>query len=687
MKRSAGAGSFDGDTYTLTGTTESGDEVAILTVSTSGAYSLTLSEALDNSGDGADDSLSLDFTVTVTDAAGNSSESSTLTVAVDDDTPVMAAATTVTVLETPSTLEGTLVESFGADGGYVSSVTVDGYTFSFDGSEITTSGSSDTVLTFTADDYSDGVLSIYTVEGETIAVDLYAGTYTYSNSGESLIEAEEQVAPEVALGDADSALGLLSASALNLVNLSASQAFVATDDNNDITEVTISITGLSEALESAVSEGLLGGLLDSLGLGSLLGGLLGSVGDTVETLLGSFSFAVADGDDLAAELGISYSISDDGQSITITASDGGTLDNQTLNEFLGALYIDDANSLLDTLLDSSASLLPTLTISATDSEGNTTTASDTELASLDLLSTDGELDYLVLGDDDANTLTGDDDDDRLYGFDGDDTLSGGEGNDILRGGAGADTLDGGDGNDIILGGAGDDQLTGGSGLDLFQWESGDEGTTSSPAVDTITDFNFDDVSADGDILDLSDLLQGEGAIGTNPGNLSSYLHFALVDGDTVIYISTTGQFADGYDASAVDQQIVIEGVDLIGDLTTDEDVIAQLLDQGNLVVDEATVDSDALDGETELSVVVTDNDGDTDSTTLTFDSADATDSDTDTDTDNTAPVVQADVSALLGLASVDALGIISLGQPGSGCGRCRRQSDLRGDQLRVRSQC
>ena len=654
------SGSFEGDTYTLTGTTESGDEVAILTVSTSGAYSFTLSEALDNSGDGADSTLSLDFTVTVTDAAGNSSESTTLTVDVDDDTPVAAAATVVSILETPSIIEGTLVESFGADGGYVSSVTVDGYTFSFDGSEITTSGSSDTVLTFTSDDYSDGVLTIYTVEGETIAVDLYAGTYTYTHSGESLIEAEEQVAPEVALGDSDSLLGLASASALNLVNLSSSQAFAASDDNNDITEVTISITGLSEALESAVSEGLLGDLLDTLGLGSLIGGLLGGVTDTVETLLGSFSLAVADADDLAAELGISYSISDDGQSITITASDGGTIDNQALNEFLGAIYIDDANSLLDTLLDSSAAVLPTITITATDSEGNTTSESDTELASLDLLSTDGAPDYLVLGDDDANTLTGDDDDDRLYGFDGDDTLSGGEGNDLLRGGDGVDSLDGGDGNDIIIGGAGNDTLTGGSGLDMFQWESGDEGSTDTPAVDTITDFNFDDVSADGDILDLSDLLQGEGVIGTNPGNLSSYLHFELVDGDTVIYISTTGQFADGYDASEVDQQIVIEGVDLIGDLTTDDDVIAQLLEQGNLVVDEATIDSDALDGETELSVEVTDSDGDTDTTTVTFDSADAEAVDSATDTENTAPVVQTEVSSLLGLASVDALGIISL---------------------------
>ena len=68
-------------------------------------------------------------------------------------------------------------------------------------------------------------------------------------------------------------------------------------------------------------------------------------------------------------------------------------------------------------------------------------------------------------------------------------------------------------------------MSGGDGLDVFRWESGDESLPASPQTDTISDFTFAPVSAGGDTLDLADLLQGEGRIGMDPGNLANYLHF------------------------------------------------------------------------------------------------------------------------------------------------------------------
>ncbi|WP_390517766.1 Ig-like domain-containing protein, partial [Vibrio fortis] len=71
---------------------------------------------------------------------------------------------------------------------------------------------------------------------------------------------------------------------------------------------------------------------------------------------------------------------------------------------------------------------------------------------------------------------------------GDDTVAGGLGDDILYGQGGDDTL---------IGGLGDDILTGGEGEDIFKWVDMDDGSS-----DTITDFSV----ADGDKLDLSELL-------------------------------------------------------------------------------------------------------------------------------------------------------------------------------------
>ena len=99
--------------------------------------------------------------------------------------------------------------------------------------------------------------------------------------------------------------------------------------------------------------------------------------------------------------------------------------------------------------------------------------------------------------------------DTLYGESGNDTLYGGSGNDTLFGGIGDDNLIGGLGNDILVGGLGNDILKGDSGADTFTWLQGDT-TAGSVAKDYVVDFS----KAEGDKLDLSDLLDHDGSHST-----------------------------------------------------------------------------------------------------------------------------------------------------------------------------
>jgi T1SS-143 domain-containing protein len=203
------------------------------------------------------------------------------------------------------------------------------------------------------------------------------------------------------------------------------------------------------------------------------------------------------------------------------------------------------------------------------------------------------------GDDIVSGMAGND---TISGGDGNDWLSGGVGNDILNGGNGNDKLDGGAGNDTLSGGAGSDRLIGGAGndtmdagladgvSDVFAWSFADKGTTGTVATDTINNFGSATASAGGDILDLRDLL---GNSGTTAGALDNYLHFQSSGGNTTVYVSATGAFSDNNPVGAPPanvasndvQQIVLNGVDLVGGSTTDQQVIQNLLTNGKLLVD------------------------------------------------------------------------------------------------------
>ncbi|MFD3213815.1 immunoglobulin-like domain-containing protein, partial [Pseudomonas sp. LR_7] len=156
--------------------------------------------------------------------------------------------------------------------------------------------------------------------------------------------------------------------------------------------------------------------------------------------------------------------------------------------------------------------------------------------------------------DGADTLIGGNGNDIVFGQGGNDYIDGGKGNDILLGGTGNDTLLGGEGNDILFGGAGNDTLiggkgndilTGGSGADSFVWKAGDLGN------DVVKDFKL----AEGDRLDLRDLLQGE-----KGSTIDNYLKITTVNGESTLQVSTEGKLNAAGGLANADVTIKLEGV-------------------------------------------------------------------------------------------------------------------------------
>jgi hypothetical protein len=119
-----------------------------------------------------------------------------------------------------------------------------------------------------------------------------------------------------------------------------------------------------------------------------------------------------------------------------------------------------------------------------------------------------------------------DDSDNIVGTDGPDLALTGNGNDnLIAGLAGDDTLSGLGGDDILAGGLGSDTMTGGAGADTFVIDTDSLGVGIE---DVIVDYS----GADGDEIDLSQLLQGAFGSGLDGADGSSYVYVNRNVGDT-----------------------------------------------------------------------------------------------------------------------------------------------------------
>ncbi|BCV34241.1 hypothetical protein TUM4442_37680 [Shewanella algae] len=183
-----------------------------------------------------------------------------------------------------------------------------------------------------------------------------------------------------------------------------------------------------------------------------------------------------------------------------------------------------------------------------------------------------DIDNLIFGSTQSDSLTGANQSDEIVGREGNDTIYGLEGDDQLLGGAGNDYIFGGTGADYLVGGPGSDRLDAGidNDRDILIWDAG----SADGSTDEV--YNFDPNT---DALDLSDILVNE-----ENGVLDDYLDFSFVGGNTIISVDTTGAGGDSV-------TIVLNGVDLSTEYgTTDEGVIIQsLISDGALLVTQPVV--------------------------------------------------------------------------------------------------
>ncbi|WP_216070680.1 S-layer family protein, partial [Acinetobacter sp. 8I-beige] len=693
------------------------EPVLSITINNNGDYTIVQNHSLDHALAGADK-----ITITVPVLDGGVAHD-VLILDVVDGVPTAATDSTANLtqqiiqgadtldISVPQTYRGSAVETFGGDseGAHVSKVTIEGIEFTYDGTTVTTPndfGNSGVVASHTVVDGSDTSLVVTTARGETITVNLDTGNYTVEVTGQGLAVNE---APEANIAGAGGLLGggIINADALGVIDLSQTQTFSVSDTNENLTKVNVGYetSNLSSALDVLVTQQLnsvVDGLRnipgDILGLGDVVANLLEGLGvtDLIDQLITNPNGLIAGivapvvkpltdllNEVLNGKLVLDYDVqmaTELGLKVTAVAGDynnnfkaslviesltaNGVIDSLAVNQLLGTVEATDSGGGLLDLLGSNLNLLTTLNLQATDQAGALSAPESQDLTiQLGLLSDGIQSNTTVIKDNGSNlNQSGATSSVQIFGLDGDDTITGSNFADIIRGGTGNDTINAGAGNDIIIGGKGDDTLTGGLGRDVFKWESGDQGTTVTPARDTVIDFDIRSVAQGGDIIDLSGLLPNADRVGTSSVNIGDYVSFVEAAGNTEIHISTAGN-------GGVDQVIVLEGVTgFVGQFASQDELISYLLKSGKLVIGEQTVDQatyDAIktDNELNIGIEVKDGDGDTDTHTVDLGVGsleDANQYQPNFDPNNVAPEISLEVSTLLGLIGVDALGLLDL---------------------------
>ncbi|MGQ4603002.1 T1SS-143 repeat domain-containing protein [Aeromonas veronii] len=215
-----------------------------------------------------------------------------------------------------------------------------------------------------------------------------------------------------------------------------------------------------------------------------------------------------------------------------------------------------------------------LTTFANQSDNDVVKVSDIGFVKTQTTTVDADLDFLVVVQDADNDATSSV---NLHvTIEAGSSLTGSALADVIQGGEGNDTLSGLAGDDTLIGGLGNDILIGGLGSDTFKWLAGN----ADGSTDSITDFTLGRTASGGDVLDLSDLLVGVPALGDNEdlaAVLINYLQF-----NTTTKTLTIDPAGAGGEAELTIQ--FQNSLDLAS-LGSNQDIIKQLLDDGNLKVD------------------------------------------------------------------------------------------------------
>ncbi|CAH0130413.1 retention module-containing protein [Pseudomonas mediterranea] len=408
--------------------------------------------------------------------------------------------------------------TFGADGGYVKSLVVDGTTYSYDpaangGQGALTASGGANHGTFNSLDNS---VSIATAHNGTLVINLDSGEYSYTSQTTTSTVISENIAYTVSDNDGDLASSTL------VIKVVPDRPPVAVDDNIITNVLSGNIVVPGELLLGNDSDANGDPLTASptsfntgwVGKGADFTGSTGTVsfaGNNVQSInldRGSF---VANAAAMTAVLVVSGALgmvsgnnTNDEDRLNISLKQGETL---TLDHNLAAgriameyslnggpfIAINDGASFTAAAdgnyqihvtnipnpgggnVNAAESYQLTLTVNYAGAQDSTPdyhgsyTASDnhggSDTAALNISYQAG------------HTLTGTTGDDVLLAGNGDNLLNGGDGNDILSAGSGNNTLHGGAGNDLLYSGAGNDLLDGGAGNDTASYAHATAGVT------------------------------------------------------------------------------------------------------------------------------------------------------------------------------------------------------------------
>ncbi|UTV88124.1 hypothetical protein KDX00_06520 [Cobetia amphilecti] len=439
---------------------------------------------------------------------------------------VSATGTTVLYINT----EGGLTADPAASANQV--INIDGLDLT-EGGTLTSSEVIDSLISgdqlLVGTEVNESDVSVTVVDGDG---DTATGEITFV--GEESLDAVTNTAPIVTLQDSE-LLGLVGLEALDLIDLSNNKVFVADPDNN-LREVVINYAALVD----------------------------------VNLLTGVFTDPEFTWDnDLATSLGLSVTPDDNGvlgiiattAELTITATDGGDIDNLALNQFLATVGFSDGG--ISDLNLANIDLLDAYSITATDAYDASTTDAISSLAGVELLDSN---EPLFSGIDESNTFIGslltDDEIDisanlegsAIFGLSGNDSLIGGLGNDVIRGGEGDDSLVGNAGDDLLIGDSGSNTFDGGADDDLIVTSSLDFTIEGGAGIDTVS---FDGTGKGIDLVALS--AQAEPSVMTNIEVLdisaSSETGTSLkIDADTVLNLTDGDNelYIDGDEGDSVE---------------------------------------------------------------------------------------------------------------------------------------
>ncbi|KAI2693653.1 retention module-containing protein [Pseudomonas sp. TNT3] len=418
---------------------------------------------------------------------------------------------------------GTLLEggTFGADGGFIKTIVVDGTTYTYDPKDLGNQGS----LKFTGGanhgtfNTVDNSLSIATNNGGTLVIKLDTGEYSYTSQKATSVVITENIGFTVSDNDGDLASSTL------VVKVVPNAAPVAVDDHIITNVLSSSVVVPGELLlandtdpegdpltatPTTFNTGWAAKGADFVGTGAK--GFSGT-GNTaanqnladvralfaantaamtavlvVSGYLGGVTTANANDEDLitvklkegetlnldhnlaAGRITLEYSLNG-GPFVSI--ADGGTITAAADGTY--QIHVTNINNGSGSNPTGAENYQLKMTVNYAGAHDITPDAHGSYTANDSHGGSDGA--NVTISYQDGHTLTGTAGDDVLVAGTGNNILNAGDGNDVLTAGSGNNELHGGAGNDLLFSGTGNDLLDGGAGIDTVSYAHATSGVT------------------------------------------------------------------------------------------------------------------------------------------------------------------------------------------------------------------